>query len=90
MNNTINKDNEEMLNHVAAVWAIFLCILFLFNLFTGGLLFYHSYLIASGQTTWEHSGKRRKLTYLKPYSAKTMPFYISIRQNLINAFCHNN
>jgi len=60
-------DDEKMRNHVAAVWVILAVFLILFNMFTGGLLFYHTFLIASGQTTWEHSGKRKKLTYLKPY-----------------------
>ena len=59
-------DNEEQLNHIQAVWQFFVVMSFLFMVFTGVLLAYHTYLILSGQTTWEHSG-RLGITYLRPY-----------------------
>jgi len=53
-------------NHRQAVWMFFMVLIFLFTIFTGVLCGYHAYLILSGQTTWEHSG-RMNITYLKAY-----------------------
>ena len=60
------SDNPEQQNHVEAVWMFFIVINFLFIIFTGVLLGYHTYLITSGQTTWEHAS-RSMITYLRPY-----------------------
>jgi palmitoyltransferase len=62
----VYADDEEMKNHVEAVWLFFMILLFLFVIFTGILTGYHTYLIMSGQTTWEHSS-RTIITYLAPY-----------------------
>ena len=65
-------------NHIQTVFMIFIVILFLFLIFTSILGGYHAYLIASGQTTWEH-GSRSNITYMKPYPHGVMPFYTSIK-----------
>lgn len=82
-------DNEEQLNHIEAVWMLFIVLNFLFMVFTGILLAYHTYLLISGQTTWEHSS-RMLITYLRPYKLGQMPFYKGILGNLKSAFLHGN
>jgi hypothetical protein len=62
----VYEDDEAMNNHVEAVWYFFMVLSFLFVIFTGILTGYHTYLILSGQTTWEHSSRMR-ITYLLPY-----------------------
>ena len=74
-------------NHIQTVFMIFIVILFLFLIFTSILGGYHAYLIASGQTTWEHAG-RSNITYMKPYPHGVMPFYTSIKENFIQTFFH--
>jgi hypothetical protein len=74
-------------NHMQAVWMFFMVVLFLFTIFTGVLCGYHIYLIMSGQTTWEHSG-RMNITYLKAYKHGQMPFYRGIFGNIKQVFCH--
>lgn len=59
----------------------FIVMNFLFMIFTGVLLGYHSYLLLSGQTTWEHSS-RMLITYLRPYKLGQMPFFKGIFGNL--------
>lgn len=66
---------------------IFIVLNFLFMIFTGVLLAYHTYLILSGQTTWEHSS-RFMITYLKPYSHGQMPFFKGIGGNVKAVFWH--
>lgn len=48
---------------------------------TGGLSIYHTYLICTAQTSWEHT-RRDCITYLKPYPRSILPFYISVYQNV--------
>ena len=74
-----------MQNHVQAVWWFFMVVTFLSTIFTGVLCGYHAYLILSGQTTWEHSG-RMSITYLKPYKHGEMPFYKGIVGNIKSVF----
>ena len=78
-----------MYNHVEAVWMFFMILLFLFIIFTGSLAGYHTYLMFSGQTTWEHMGRAR-ISYLKCYKQGQMPFYESIKGNFYSFFCHGN
>jgi palmitoyltransferase len=68
---------------------LFFGLYFLFIIFTSILCGYHLYLIVSGQTTWEHSG-RMTVTYLRPYKVGIMPFYRGIWNNTIMTFCHGN
>lgn len=74
-------NDEEMCNHIQAVWMFFIGATFLFMIFTGVLLAYHTYLILSGQTTWEHTG-RMMITYLRPYKHGQMPFFKGIMGNI--------
>ena len=83
------ENDEEMRNHIQAVWMFFIGLTFLFMIFTGVLCAYHTYLIMSGQTTWEHSG-RFMITYLRPYKHGQMPFFKGISGNIAAVFCHNN
>lgn len=76
-----------MANHVQAVWICFAFFAFIFCLLTGGLAFYHTFLITTGQTTWEHS-RKDAITYLQPYNRSLLPFYVSIRVNVLRVFCH--
>jgi len=66
---------------------IFVVILGLFFLFTSILGGYHTYLILSGQTTWEHSS-RSNITYMRPYPYGVLPFYLSLEDNLKQVFFH--
>ena len=70
--------DKVMSDHVASVWMFFCFFLFFFMLLTGGLGIYHTYLITTGQTTWEHS-RKDSITYLKPYPRGILPFYTTIR-----------
>jgi hypothetical protein len=56
-------------------------------MFTGLLSLYHGYLIASGQTTWEHA-RRGSISYLKIYPTGVMPFYKGIWENIKVTFWH--
>ena len=69
------------------VFMIFVVILILFFIFTSILGGYHTYLILSGQTTWEHSG-RSNITYMRPYPHGVMPFYDSLWGNIKQVFFH--
>jgi palmitoyltransferase len=69
------------LNHTSSIWAVFIGLSILFIPFVAGLLIYHSYLIAAGTTTWEHS-RRNSISYLKIYPTGILPFYISILDNI--------
>ena len=76
-----------MENHVEAVWMFFMVVCFLSIIFTGILLAYHTYLVLSGQTTWEHSSRMR-ITYLQPYKHGQMPFYLGLWGNVKQTFFH--
>lgn len=82
------KDIDQA-NHIGGIWSVFMCLSFVFLLFTGLLLFYHTFLIMSNQTTWEHS-RRGAITYLKIYPLGILPFYVSIRENVKETFFHGN
>jgi hypothetical protein len=81
------ENDTKMQGHVSSVWVFFLIFLVLFILLTGGLCFYHSFLISTNQTTWEHT-KQSQITYLKIYPRGLLPFYISVKENLRGVFCH--
>ena len=80
-------DDEPMQNHVSSVWVFWIIFCVIFLLLTGGLTFYHSFLITTNQSTWEHTVKSR-ITYLKPYKSSILPFYISIWVNVKSTFFH--
>lgn len=63
----------------AYVMASIIC--FLFMLFTGILLLYHTYLIVTNQTTWEHN-RRDAITYMKGYPIGFYPFDKGCLSNL--------
>eukprot|EP00347_Sterkiella_histriomuscorum_P007772 403347617 len=83
-----NGDKDQA-NHIGSVWVVFQTLSFIFILFAGCLLFYHTYLIMSGQTTWEHS-RRGVITYLKIYPTGILPFYQGIVGNIKKVFRHQN
>jgi palmitoyltransferase len=56
-----------------------------FILFTGYLLIYHTMLIVSGITTWEHM-KKDRITYLKYLPPGYNPFSHGPIQNIITFF----
>lgn len=53
-------------------------------LFAFLLLVYHSYLLATNQTTWEHT-KRKELDYIKIYPNRYLPFDRGFCRNI--SFC---
>ena len=69
--------DESYQTKAKIVWAIWLLIGVVFISLNGGLTMYHTYLLSSGQTTWEHTCRDR-ITYLKPYERSILPFYISV------------
>jgi len=73
--------DEIMSGHVGSIWMLWIMLLMLFVMLTGGLSIYHGYLISTNQTTWEHT-RRDQITYLKPYKRGLLPFYESIKLNL--------
>ena len=66
---------------------IFVILLALFFIFTAILGTYHTYLLLSGQTTWEHAS-RSNITYMRIYPVGVLPFYTSILDNLRQVFFH--
>ena len=76
-------------NHISSVWLAFLTLICIFILFTGMLMMYHTFLLVSGQTTWEHA-RKHSITYLKIYPTGIMPFYEGMLGNVKRAFCHGN
>ena len=79
--------DEKMRNHVNVIWIFLAFISFIFVMLTGGLAFYHGFLISTAQTTWEHS-RREAITYLRPYGRSILPFYVTVRQNIYTTFFH--
>lgn len=66
---------------------ILVVIMFLAVAATGAQLLTHTYLILSGQTSWELSG-RQSITYLRPYKPGQMPFNKGIVANFKATFMH--
>jgi palmitoyltransferase len=56
-------------------------IAFGFGIFTGALMLYHSMLIMTGKTTWEHT-KRDKISYLNYYPKFYHPYDFGILKNI--------
>ena len=59
----------------------------MFIAFAGGLLGYHTFLILSGQTTWEHA-KRKNIDYLKIYGKGLSPFDKGVCENMREVLMH--
>ncbi|GMH43438.1 hypothetical protein BSKO_11360 [Bryopsis sp. KO-2023] len=55
-------------------------------IFVGGLLFFHTYLISTNQTTFEVAA-RWKVDYLKDLPGNTNPFGRGLASNLWDGFC---
>lgn len=51
----------------------------------GGLWIYHLFLVATGQTTWEHLC-RENIDYLQPFPQAVHPFSFGVRQNFVRFF----
>ncbi|CAD8210515.1 unnamed protein product [Paramecium octaurelia] len=68
---------------------LFGTISFGFGIFTGALFLYHTMLIITGQTTWEHT-KRDKITYLKFYPKFYHPYNYGLIRNIRLTFFHRN
>lgn len=49
-------------------------------MFTGILMLYHTFLISTNQTTWEHI-KHHNISYMKIYKYGTLPFSYGIFKN---------
>jgi len=62
---------------------------FIFVLFCGALLGYHTYLILSNQTTWEFT-RRSQISYLRIYPKGYLPFDRGFFGNIKLIFFHNN
>lgn len=52
-----------------------------FLVMVGGLLFFHTYLLCTGQTTWE-AMTRDRISYLKHVPDHVYPFSVGCRGNL--------
>lgn len=58
-----------------------------FGIFTGALLLYHTMLILTGKTTWEHT-KRDKISYLNFYPRYYHPYNFGFIENIKITFFH--
>mmetsp|Transcript_11359 Transcript_11359/g.19147 ORF Transcript_11359/g.19147 Transcript_11359/m.19147 type:complete len:92 (+) Transcript_11359:335-610(+) len=72
------KDDKRQAHQIASIWALWIILSIVFLMLTGGLCIYHTFLICTAQTTWEHT-RRDQITYLKPYQRSLLPFYLSIK-----------
>ena len=67
---------------------LFLCVfLFFFALFVGSLLGFHAYLIVTGQSTWEVSSGRDKVSYLRGVPKNVYPFSLGPVKNVMRTCC---
>jgi len=72
---------------VQGCWTVLLILSFLFFLLTFILFVYHTYILCTGQTTWEHS-QRDVIDFRKMYPKGFEPFNEGILRNLRGFFCH--
>jgi palmitoyltransferase len=73
--------------HVKAIFAFLIFIAGGFIFFTAILLVYHTFLIMTNQTTWEHS-RRRQISYMRIYPRVVFPFDYGIINNVKMILCH--
>lgn len=59
---------------------------YVFLIFAGFLLVFHTYLVASGQTTWEVS-RERSISYLRNLPRGSHPFDEGVQVNIRRVFC---
>lgn len=60
-----------------------------FITFTGYLLLYHSLLLVTAQTTWEHM-RRPYISYLKYLPIGYNPFSQGLINNIVEFFCRSD
>jgi len=86
-----NEEDYKASGYTSEYAAFMLCCLtnFIFTLFAGALLIYHTYLISSNQTTWEFS-RRSQISYLRIYPKGFLPFDTGFFNNLKLTFLHDN
>ncbi|CAD8122765.1 unnamed protein product [Paramecium sonneborni] len=83
------EDKENKYQQQYLIILLIGAISFGFGIFTGALLFYHTMLIMTGQTTWEHT-QRDKITYLKFYPKFYHPYNYGMFKNIRITFFHKN
>ena len=95
--NNSHHDCRSSITTVGGVWEwlrdnvlSFVCLLLTFlSLMVVGLLFlYHTYLMLTGQTTWEQAS-RSNITYFKDLQELYNPFNEGCCCNLFNFLCGN-
>jgi palmitoyltransferase len=90
--NNDNTSSENMSSGYTSEYGAFMvCCLFtfLFTIFTGALLGYHTYLLLTNQSTWEFT-RRSQISYLRGYPKGFLPFDKGAWQNIKMAFFHNH
>lgn len=77
----LNSRKED--THTSEYGAFFIVsfITFVSGVFAQVLFWYHTYLLMTGQTTWEQV-KGKRISYLKPYPKGFRPFHFGVLENL--------
>ncbi|KAL4499281.1 hypothetical protein ABPG72_006867 [Tetrahymena utriculariae] len=86
---TVNKEGKESYSQEYGAFAVLSFVLFVLLLFTGVLCSYHTFLILTNQTTWEHV-KKNKISYIAKLPKGFYPFSQGVFQNIKLIFFHNN
>eukprot|EP01016_Furgasonia_blochmanni_P006835 TRINITY_DN12744_c0_g1_i2.p1 TRINITY_DN12744_c0_g1~~TRINITY_DN12744_c0_g1_i2.p1 ORF type:complete len:213 (-),score=49.08 TRINITY_DN12744_c0_g1_i2:114-692(-) len=87
---THGKSNED--SGYSSEYGAFLVTAFLsfvFFVFAGGLLLYHTFLVLTNQTTWEHN-RSSSLDYVKCYPRGYLPFSKGVVENFKTIFLHKS
>ncbi|EAR97955.2 DHHC zinc finger protein (macronuclear) [Tetrahymena thermophila SB210] len=86
---SVNNQGEESYSQEYGAFAVLSFVLFILFLFTGVLCAYHTFLILTNQTTWEHV-KKNKISYIAKMPKGFYPFNQGVFQNIKLIFFHDN
>eukprot|EP01016_Furgasonia_blochmanni_P033260 TRINITY_DN3463_c0_g1_i3.p1 TRINITY_DN3463_c0_g1~~TRINITY_DN3463_c0_g1_i3.p1 ORF type:complete len:346 (-),score=52.85 TRINITY_DN3463_c0_g1_i3:394-1431(-) len=84
-----SKASENSTTKEYGAYMICAFLSFCFLAFTGALLIYHTFLISTNQTTWEHN-RSATLDYIKCYPKGFLPFSRGLLENIKFTCFHGN
>jgi hypothetical protein len=86
----VTKVNGKLIySQEYGAFCVLTIVMFVLTLFSVALLFYHTYLILIGVTTWEQA-KHYRISYLKNYPSNFNPFDEGVIGNIKSTFFHGN